>query len=163
MWNDPSQMGLRAASDVGGNAERGERPWSAARSTGMKRQTIYLPEFGHKNPIPAACRIGAMVATGIIYGLDPATGKPAETLDEQCRLMFGHLRSVLAAAGAGPDDILKLTVWLKDRSRREPVNREWLAMFPDRDDRPARQAMEADLDGGKLVQCDCLAVIGGGA
>jgi 2-iminobutanoate/2-iminopropanoate deaminase len=126
----------------------------------MKRRSIYLPEFGHKNPIPAACRIGDMIATGIIYGLDPATGKPAATLDEQSRLMFQHLRNVLAAAGAGPEHVLKLTVWLKDRSNREAVNREWLAMFPDRDDMPARQAMEADLDGGKLVQCDCLAVVG---
>lgn len=128
----------------------------------MKRQTIDVPEFGHKNPIPAACRIGNMVATGIIYGLDTSTGKPAETLDEQCRLMFVHLRTVLAAAGAGPGDILKLTVWLQDRSNREALNREWLAMFPDRHDMPARQAMAGDLDGGKLVQCDCLAVIGDG-
>lgn len=127
----------------------------------MERRSIYLPEFGHKNPIPAACRIGDFVATGIVYGLDPATGKPAETLDEQVRLMFGHLRSVLAAAGAGPADVLKLNVTLVDRSNREAVNREWLAMFPDRDDMPARQAGEAPLDGGKLVQCDCLAVIRG--
>lgn len=126
----------------------------------MGRQTIYLPEFGHKNPIPAACRIGNMVATGIIYGLDTTTGQPADTLDEQCRLMFVHLRAVLAAAGAGPEHVLKLNVYLKDRARREALNREWLAMFPDRNDMPARQAMEADLDGGKLVQCDCLAVVG---
>ena len=127
----------------------------------MKRRSIYLPEFGHKNPIPTACRIGSFVATGIIYGLDPETGKPAPTLDEQCRLMFRHLRSVLAAAGAGPEHVLKLNVYLKDRSDREAVNREWLALFPDRDDMPARQAMGADLDGGKLVQCDCLAVVPG--
>lgn len=127
----------------------------------MKRQSVYLPEFGHQNPIPAACRIGSMVATGIVYGLDPATGRPAATLDEQCRLMFGHLRAVLAAAGAGPEHVLKLTVWLADRSQREALNREWLAMFPDRHDMPARQAMQADLDGGKLVQCDCLAVVEG--
>jgi 2-iminobutanoate/2-iminopropanoate deaminase len=129
----------------------------------MGRRSIYLPEFGHKNPIPSACRIGNVVATGIIYGLDPETGKPADTLEAQCRLMFQHLRSVLAAAGAGPEHILKLTIWLKNRDQREPVNREWLAMFPDRNDMPARQAMQADLDGGKLVQCDCLAVIEDGS
>ena len=125
----------------------------------MKRQSVYVPDFGHKNPIPAACRIGNMIATGIIYGLDPATGRPAATLDEQCRLMFQHLRNVLAAAGAGPEHVLKLTVWLKDRTQRDAVNREWLIMFPVRSDMPARQALEADLDGGKLVQCDCLAVL----
>ncbi len=56
----------------------------------MKRQSVYLPELGHKNPIPAACRIGNMVATGIVYGLDPATGQPAATLDEQCRILVDN-------------------------------------------------------------------------
>lgn len=123
------------------------------------RRSIYVEGFGHKNPIPAAARIGPFVASGIIYGLDTATGKPAATLDEQCRLMFQHLRRVIEGAGGSTADILKLNVLLADRSQREPVNREWLAMFPDPATRPARQTMQADLDGGKLVQCDFLAVI----
>jgi len=126
-----------------------------------RRTSIYVAGYGHKNPIPAAARIGNLVASGIIYGLDTATGKPAATLDQQCSLMFQHLRTVIEAAGGTTDDILKLNVLLKDRSQREPVNREWLAMFSDPATRPARQTMQADLDGGKLVQCDFLAVIGG--
>lgn len=125
-----------------------------------KRKAIYLQGFGHKNPIPAACRIGNTVASGIIYGLDTTTGKPAHTLDEQARLMFQHLRSVIEAAGGITDDIIKLTLWMVDRSKREAVNREWLAMFPNPETRPARQAVQAELDGGILVQCDFLAVIG---
>lgn len=125
-----------------------------------KRTAVYLQGFGHKNPIPAACRIGNIVASGIIYGLDAATGRPAPTLDEQARLMFQHLRSVIEAAGGATDDIVKITLWMADRSKREAINREWLAMFADPETRPARQAMQADLDGGILVQCDFLAVIG---
>lgn len=125
-----------------------------------RRTAIYVEGFGHKNPIPAASRIGNVVASGIIYGLDVATGKPAATLDEQARLMFQHLKTIIEAAGGTTDDIVKLTVWMADRSQREPVNREWLAMFPDPATRPARQAMQADLSGGILVQCDFLAVIG---
>jgi 2-iminobutanoate/2-iminopropanoate deaminase len=125
-----------------------------------KRKAIYLQGFGHKNPIPAACRIGNTVASGIIYGLDTATGKAAETLDEQARLMFQHLRSIIEVAGGLTDDIIKLTVWMADRSKREAVNREWLAMFPDPETRPARQTLQAELGNGILVQCDFLAVIG---
>lgn len=125
-----------------------------------RRQTIYLEEFGHKNPIPAACRIGDTLMSGIVYGLDPSTGKVAETLDEQCRLMFRHVRAIVEAGGGTVDDILKMTVWLKDRSQRDPVNREWEAMFPDPANRPARQAMSAELAGGMLVQCDFVAKIG---
>jgi 2-iminobutanoate/2-iminopropanoate deaminase len=124
-----------------------------------RRISFYVEGFGHKNPIPAACRVGDLLMSGIVYGLDPATGKPAEGLDAQCRLMFQHIRSIMAAAGGSTDDIVKVTVWLADRSQREPVNREWLAMFPDEANRPARQAMAGDLDGGKLVQCDFVAVM----
>lgn len=125
-----------------------------------KRQSIYVEGFGHKNPIPAGCRLGPVLMSGIVYGLDPATGKPAPTLDEQCALMFRHIRAIMAEAGGSTDDIVKVTVWLADRSQREPLNREWLAMFPDPATRPARQAMAAELDGGKLIQCDFVAVMG---
>ena len=124
-----------------------------------RRQTIYLKDFGHKNPIPTACRIGDTLMSGIVYGLDPQTGQVAETLDAQCRLMFAHVRAIVEAGGGTIDDIVKMTIWLKDRSQRDPVNREWEAMFPDPADRPARQAMSADLPGGMLVQCDFVAKI----
>ncbi|MDX2202911.1 MAG: RidA family protein, partial [Hyphomicrobiaceae bacterium] len=95
------------------------------------RTSIYVEGFGHKNPIPAAARIGNIVASGIIYGLDVATGKPAASLEEQARLMFQHLKTIVEAAGGSVDDILKLNLWMVDRGKREAVNAEWLAMFPD--------------------------------
>ncbi len=128
-----------------------------------RRRSVYLAEFGHKQPIPAAARIGNLLVSGIVYGLDPATGKPAETLDGQCTLMFRHLRRILEAEGGTIDDILKINVWMNDRSQRDALNREWLAMFPDPEARPVRQTMTMELDGGKLVQCDFMAVLDGSA
>ena len=124
-----------------------------------RRQSVYLDEFAHANPIPAACRVGDVVMSGIITGRDAATGRPAATLDEQCSLVFQNLRAVVEAAGAGLDDVVKVTVWLADRSDREALNREWLAMFPDPADRPARQAHPAELGGGVLIACDVTAVL----
>ena len=127
----------------------------------MSRRTcIYLKGFGHKNPIPNACRIGNLLMSGIILGMDPETGKVADTLERQCELMFMHMKDTVEQAGGSLDDIVKMNVWLKDRSQREPVNVEWLKMFPGPQDRPARQAISApDLAGGILVQCDIVAVI----
>lgn len=122
-----------------------------------KRRSIYLKDFSHKNPIPAAAVVDGMLMSGIIYGLDPATGKAAEGLEEQTRLMFQHLSRILEEAGMGPENVLKLDVLLLDRSQRGPLNTEWEAMFPDPDDRPVRQAMQADLDNGKLIQCNVTA------
>ncbi|MEW6254959.1 MAG: RidA family protein [Pseudomonadota bacterium] len=125
-----------------------------------KRSSIYVDAFGHANPIPVACRVGNVLTSGIVYGLDPATGKVAPTLDDQCRLMFAHMRTIVEAGGGTVDDIVKITVWMVDRSQREPLNREWLAMFPDPQNRPARQAMQAEtLGAGMLIQLDFMAVI----
>lgn len=125
-----------------------------------KRTSIYVDAFGHANPIPVACRVGNILTSGIVYGLDPATGKVAPTLDDQCRLMFAHMRTIVEAGGGTVDDIVKITVWMVDRSQREPLNREWQAMFPDPQNRPARQAMQAEkLGAGMLIQLDFMAVI----
>lgn len=124
-----------------------------------KRESIYIEGYAHTNPIPAACRIGNILTTGIVYGLDPSTGKVAPTLEEQCALMFMHVRKILEAAGGSTDDIVKMTVWMVDRSQRKAVNVEWLKMFPDSATRPARQTMQASLQNGMLVQCDFMAVL----
>lgn len=124
-----------------------------------KRRSVYIEGFSHKNPIPAACRLGNVVMSGIIYGLDVATGKPADGLERQCQLMFEHLRRAVEAAGASLDDIVKLNVWMIDRSQRQAINDEWLRIFPDPATRPARQTMQAALTPGILVQCDFVAVV----
>ena len=128
--------------------------------TTSRRTSIYIDGFAHTNPIPVAARVGGLVYSSLITGRDPATGRQPDTLDQQATFMFQHLRAVVAASGARLDDIIKVTLWLKDRSDRDAVNREWLEMFPDPDDRPARQAHAADLADGVLVQCDFVAVVG---
>lgn len=123
------------------------------------RTSIYVEGFSHKNPIPAACRIGRMLYSGSIQGTDPASGKYGATIDEQSTLMFAHVRRIVEAAGGNAAHIIKMTVWMRDRAQREAVNREWLKMFPDPDSRPARHAMQAPLDGDKLLECDFIAVL----
>lgn len=126
-----------------------------------RRVSIHIPGFSHENPIPAASRIGQHLVSGVLTGRDPETGRMADGLDAQMRIVFGHIRAVMAAAGGSTDDILKLTFWLADYRDRDALNREWLAEFPDASDRPARQVMAAQLDGGALVHCDLVAVLPG--
>ncbi|TPN85604.1 RidA family protein [Mesorhizobium sp. CU2] len=126
-----------------------------------RRRSIYIPGFRHKNPIPNAAIIGDLLMSGVINGVDPATGELADGLDDQCRFMFAHVRAIVEAAGGTTGDILKITVWMRDRSKREALNREWLAMFPDEASRPARHSFQAELEGRIEIQCDVTAVIGG--
>jgi 2-iminobutanoate/2-iminopropanoate deaminase len=136
-----------------------KRDWEEEALNVSKRQSIYVDSFVHKNPTPAACRIGDIVYSGGIHGFDPETmATSSEGMDKQCELMFSHVRTIVEAAGLTTDDIIKITILMKDRSQRDMVNPHWVKMFPDPANRPTRQAVQADLQGGMLVQCDFVAV-----
>ena len=126
----------------------------------MKRKSITVEGFGHKNPIPPAARIGNLMFTGSIQGTDPTTRKLPASIEEQCANMFDNVRRILESAGATTDNVAKMTVWMIDRSQpyRDVLNLEWTKMFPDPATRPVRHTMKSDLDGGKLVECDFIAV-----
>lgn len=80
-------------------------------------------------------------------------------LARQCAHVFSRIRMVMDAAGGTTGDILKLTIHLVDHRDRVALNAEWLAMFPDPADRPARQVLSAQLADGALIHADLLAVL----
>lgn len=125
------------------------------------RRSINIEGFDHgTQPIPAASRVGGLVVTGGIYGLDPATGKLPDDVGEQARLMFWQLARVLAAAGAGMGDIARMTIYAKVPEARAAVNAEWLKAFPDEASRPARHTLTYEhLPANMLVQCDAIAMV----
>ena len=52
-----------------------------------------------------------------------------------------------------------MTCLLADLGDREAINRPWLDMFPDEDDRPARHTSRYDPPGGMKVQIEIVAVL----
>jgi len=124
----------------------------------MPRSSIYVDEIAHQSPIPNASRIANIIVSGLIRGADPATSKLADSLEQQCMFMFLHLRRAVEAGGATVEDIIKVTVWMKELTR-PPVNDQWVKMFPDPASRPARQILEVPMEPGVLIQCDFMAVV----
>jgi 2-iminobutanoate/2-iminopropanoate deaminase len=124
----------------------------------LKRRSIYIGEFLHQSPIPHASRIGNIVVSGLIRGVDPSTQKFPSTLEQQCVFMFENVRRTVEAGGGHIDDIIKLTFWMSSLSRKA-INDEWVKMFPDAGSRPARQIMEVAMEPHVLVQCDFMAVV----
>jgi len=93
-------------------------------------------------------------------GTDPSTGKVPEDLESQCVFAFANMKTMLENAGATTKSVGTIKVYMKDRSQREAVNRPWLEMFPDEDDRPARHAIEYEaFPPGVLVQLEIVAVV----
>lgn len=123
-----------------------------------KRQSIYSDAFSHGNPIPAACRVGDLLMTGIINGV--VKGEPPGDLRAQCKLMFERVRAIMRDADGSTDDIVKVNVAFTDVTRREEITDLWVEFFPDPANRPVRHSVQAELDRGKLVQCDIIAVMG---
>ena len=122
------------------------------------RMSIDIAGLSHGDlPIPVASRVGELVATGGIRGVDRVSGQMPADVAGQTRLMFENLRSVVEAAGASCDSILKLTIWIAQPEARAAINVEWLRLFPDAHSRPARHILNYALPGGMLVQCEALA------
>ncbi len=125
-----------------------------------KGRSLHVAGIQHGAPIPFGARVGNMIFSSGILGADPATGKVPEDLESQCEFAFANMKTMLENAGATTKNVGTIKVYMKDRSQREAVNRPWLEMFPDEDDRPARHAIEYDaFPPGTLVQLEVVAVV----
>ena len=125
-----------------------------------KRQVLEgqgLPR--HRNPIPAAVKIGGLVFSSAISGEDVESGTLPEDPAAQVAQAFRNMRRAVELAGGTTDDIARVSVYLRDMAHRELVNHEWLAMFPDEHDRPARHSTRAELQAGLVVQLEFIAVL----
>ena len=125
-----------------------------------KRRSIHVAGVQHGAPIPMGARVGNVLFSSGIMGTDPATGTVPEHLSRQCELAFANVKSLVENAGGTVEDIGAVKVYMKDRSQREAVNKPWLEMFPDENNRPARHAIEYDaFPPGVLVQLEMMAVL----
>lgn len=125
-----------------------------------KGRSIHVDGVQHGAPIPMGARVGNMIFSSGIIGVDPSTGKVPEDLDSQCVFAFANMKTMLENAGATTKNVGTIKVYMKDRSQRDAVNRPWSEMFPDENDRPARHAIEYDaFPPGVLVQLEIVAVV----
>jgi 2-iminobutanoate/2-iminopropanoate deaminase len=126
----------------------------------MRRESFEIEGYKHgNNPIPAATRMGSLVLTGGVSGIDTSTGKMPAALEDQCSNMFVPADKVLKAANATWEDVINVTIFIKAGLDREALNKEWLKYFPDPHSRPVRHTLVNEhLTVGMLIQCELMAV-----
>ena len=73
-------------------------------------------------PYSHATAMNGMIFTSGQIGLDPETGVLAEGVEAQARQAMTNLKNVLKTAGAGMDDVVKTTVFVKDLADFAKVN-----------------------------------------
>lgn len=132
-----------------------------------KRECIEIPGVAHTGGrypgfIPFGTKIGNLLFSGATFGADPKTGKMGETPERQAELAFQNTYTLLERAGFSTDDVAHMFVWYKDHKYREVVNKPFVEMFPNQNDRPARHAVVADLPGDLLIQLEIIALRGAG-
>jgi 2-iminobutanoate/2-iminopropanoate deaminase len=134
---------------------------SARRGLRVSKRSIEVEGLHHGGaPIPLAARVGGLVMSSGIMGMDPATGELVGTVEGQVVQLFSNIERVLAAAGGSASDVVKITFFVTDRSSREAINERWNALFPDPGDRPARHTLTYDLPSPMLVQAELVALLG---
>ncbi|MBB5402090.1 RidA family protein [Paraburkholderia youngii] len=125
------------------------------------KRSIEVPGVTHgQTPIPMGARKGNFIFSSGIAGKDPQTDTLPEDAQSQAKFAFQNMRTLVEAGGGTVNDIVRVTVFLKDGSLRPIVNPPWLEMFPDPEDRPARHAQIVDLPGGMQIQLEVIAVLG---
>ena len=118
-------------------------------------------------PAPVGPYNQAVAAGGLLWcsgqiALDPATGVLVGSgdVEEETRQVLANLGAVLAAAGVGPDRVVRTTVFLADLADFGKVNALYGEMFG-AGISPARACVEvAALPKDARVEIDCIALVG---
>lgn len=126
----------------------------------MSKNTISTENApGAIGPYSQAVEAGGFIFTSGQLGIDPATGEFGATVEEQTRLSLENVKAILEAAGAGLNQVVKTTVFLKDMNDFVRVNEVYSSFFEQ--PYPARSAVEvARLPKDALVEIETIVVKG---
>jgi 2-iminobutanoate/2-iminopropanoate deaminase len=109
-----------------------------------------------------AIRSGDLLFLSGRAAVDPATGAlRADDFAGQLQIVLGDALRVLAAAGSGPEHVLRVECWLADRVHFPEWNAQFAATFPP--PRPARTTLVAEEFpvAGLLVEIQITAAVPG--
>ena len=108
-------------------------------------------------PYSQATATETLVYTSGQLGIDVATGKLAEGVENQAHCAMKNLGELLKAKGLGYASIVKTTIFLKDLADFATVNAVYASYFAG--EYPARSTIQvAALPLGGLVEIECVAV-----
>ncbi len=126
---------------------------------GSKRKNFEIQGVGHHDPIPMGATLGKNFFSSGIGGVDPSTGKQADTLERQAALAFKNLNALMGQAGGSLDNLVHLTVMVRDYRAHSIVLKNFLETFPDKGKRPALHQMALGLPGTNQIQLHAVGII----
>ena len=126
-----------------------------------RREIVQIPGIPHNAPLPTGAKIGNIVRSSAISGRDLKTGEIPEDPDRQAEQLFENVVAFMEKAGGTPDDIIHLALYVKEQKYQEVLAPGWLKMFPDENNRPARETVvkTEGMYGGRLFEVSLMAVL----
>jgi 2-iminobutanoate/2-iminopropanoate deaminase len=97
-----------------------------------------------------------------VSGVDPASDdklEPVEGAAGQAHFGIRNVRTLAEVGGMSADDIGHITVLVQDYADLPAIDKEWCEIFPDPNDRPARQIMKMGVQRRSRVQWHMLAAV----
>lgn len=96
----------------------------------------------HTGSVPQAVEAGGWIYVSALFGADPATHAIPDDARAEAEQLFANLAAILAAAGAGLPDVVRVGIVMRALQRDRPVfNQVWAQRFGEH--RPARSAIES--------------------
>lgn len=114
---------------------------------------------GAIGPYSQGYTVGGLVFTSGQIPVDPATGKMADTVEEQAAQSLANLKAILAEAGLTMSNVVKTVIFLADINDFVAVNAEYAKAFAE--PFPARSCVQvAAIPKGAKLEIECIAVRG---
>ncbi len=140
---------------------------------GGQRRNFEIENVHHNDPIPMGSRIGALVHSSGIAGLDPIKGKGVRAhfgstavfmveggLIAETEMALSHLSTFMTNAGGSLDDIAQLTILVKHLSDVTLVLERVHRLFPHAERRPALRFINYPLPAQMQVQFHVTGILG---
>ena len=123
-------------------------------------QTVKAPKA--IGPYSQAIQAGNLLFLSGQIPLDPGSGELVKgDIGEQTRRVLENLKGVLESQHLGMDDVVKVTIFLKDMGNFNQVNEVYATYFPSSP--PARSTVEvARLPRGAGIEIEAIALTHGG-
>ena len=112
---------------------------------------------GAIGPYSQGYTVGGLVFTSGQIPVDPATGKMADTVEEQAAQSLANLKAILAEAGLSMANVVKTVIFLVDINDFAAVNAVYAKAFAE--PFPARSCVQvAAIPKGAKLEIECIAV-----
>lgn len=109
-------------------------------------------------PYSQGVKAGNILFTSGQLPLNPTSGELITDIKAATRQSLENVKAILVAGGASLEDVVKVTVFLRDMNDFSDMNEVYEAYFPDRS--PARSAVQvACLPKDAIIEIEAVAVL----